>query len=798
MARSLWKANELEYFEAPAASLLVFHDFYPEGRQSGLEIIQHGERVAANGDLRVAGRRFPKVGARQVDRRRSTIQVSASFPDEGLDYRVRVRADGQALRVLVDLARPLPQQLVGRVQFQLDLFAPAYWGKTYHLGETSGVFPRDDDGLVEGTGEKGYRPVPLGRGAKLSLAPEDPQRQMVIECIGGELELLNGDWFVVRTVVPPEATDGAVQWVILPHQIRGWRRPAVIGISQVGYHPDQVKRAVVELDPRIRELGAANLLRVHPAGGEQEVFSAPLVPWGGFLRYQYAIFDFSAVKEPGLYRVRYKRQQTPPFRIAPDVYKRGVWQATLETYLPVQMCHVAVRGGRGMIWHGTCHLDDALQAPAPLVHIDGYRQGPSTETPYQPYEHVPGLDRGGWHDAGDDDLAAGAQADTTFVLALAREAFGVNSDQTAVRKDERLVLLHVPDGVPDIVQQVAHGAECLLTGYRAAGHSFSGIIHKGYDQRISGDWASVSDGLIYDPSLGENEVRGSRSGRMDDRWVFTSRDTGLEYKVIQALAGASRVLRGHEDALAQECLETAARAWEYEQAHEPVSQRSAYVPRDREAQEVLATAEMLITTGEERYRQRLLALQPAIVRDIAGEGRGGVHTCGWAIARALPFVKDEPFAAAVRQALEQHRAVVEAEIAANPYHIPWHPHIWGVGWDVQRFAVEQYFLVRAFPNLFDREIVLSVANYVLGCHPGSNISFACGVGAHSLTCEYSYLRAHWHYIPGAVVSGTALIRPDFPELKDNFPFLWQQSEDVIAGAASYIFCILAADQLLNG
>jgi len=151
----------------------------------------------------------------------------------------------------------------------------------------------------------------------------------------------------------------------------------------------------------------------------------------------------------------------------------------------------------------------------------------------------------------------------------------------------------------------------------------------------------------------------------------------------------------------------------------------------------------------------------------------------------------------VRQAVEKHRSAVEADISTNPYRVPWHPHIWGVGWDAQRFAFEQYFLVQAFPDLFDREIVLSVVNYVLGCHPGSNISFACGVGAHSLTCEYGYLRAHWGYIPGAVVSGTALIRPDFPELKENFPFLWQQSEDVIAGAASYIFCILAADRLLS-
>jgi endoglucanase len=795
MATSVWKVNALEYLEAPAASALVYHDFYPQGRQSGIEIIQHDARVAANGDLRLGVWGYPTVGERKASPRKRTVTVAASYPEQGVDYTVRVAAEGKSLRIVVDLAQPLPGEARGAA-FNLDLFAPAYWGKTYHLGGRSGIFPRQDNGIVEALPEGGRRPVPLATGAVLSIAPEDPERAMTIERIGGEIELIEGDWFQVRAAVPEGATREAVELVITPNQIQGWQRKPVIGVSQVGYHPGQEKRAVIELDPRTAEPGEATLVRIAADGTVSDVLSAPLVPWGSFLRYQYAVFDFTSVKEPGTYLLRYQEEQTLPFRIGADVYQRGVWEPTLETYLPVQMCHVHVHDD-GLVWHGACHLDDALQAPAPLVHIDGYEQGPETETPFHANEHIPGLDRGGWHDAGDDDLAAGAQAETTLLLALARETFGLDTDRTTVQREERMVRLHRPDGVPDVIQQVIHGVENLLTGYRAAGHSFSGIIHASQAQRISGDWASVSDGLIYDAWLGENEVLDRRSGRQDDRWAFTSRDTALEYKVAQSLAAASRVLRGYEDALAQECLETAVKAWEYEQSHEPVRQHSAYVPRDRMAQEIQATAELLITTGEDRYRQRLIALQPMIVGDIAGDVRG-VHTTAWVVARALPSMKDEAFALAVRQAVEHHRQVVEDEIGKTPYRIPWHPHIWGVGWDVQRFGYEQYFLVKAFPDLFGRELVLSVVNYVLGCHPGSNISFACGVGSHTLTCEYGYLRAHWGYIPGAVVSGTALIRPDFPELKDNFPFLWQQSEDVIAGAASYIFCILAAEELLNG
>lgn len=56
--------------------------------------------------------------------------------------------------------------------------------------------------------------------------------------------------------------------------------------------------------------------------------------------------------------------------------------------------------------------------------------------------------------------------------------------------------------------------------------------------------------------------------------------------------------------------------------------------------------------------------------------------------------------------------------------------------------------------------------------------------------------ADWSYIPGGVVSGTALIRPDFPELL-VFPYLWQQVEYVLGGGSShYMFLVLASKDLL--
>jgi endoglucanase len=71
------------------------------------------------------------------------------------------------------------------------------------------------------------------------------------------------------------------------------------------------------------------------------------------------------------------------------------------------------------------------------------------------------------------------------------------------------------------------------------------------------------------------------------------------------------------------------------------------------------------------------------------------------------------------------------------------------------------------------------------------------VGARSTTVAYGVNRADWSYIPGGVSSGTALIRPDFPELLD-WPFLWQQQEYVMGGGATnFMFLVLAADHLLE-
>lgn len=795
----VWDVNEQEYLETRGFNVLVFHDYYPEGDQGGIEFIHHDDRTATNGYIKVelpAGQLFPRpeTARRVVDRKKNEISAAVSTPEYNFNYIIRVWPENNTVHLAVDLEKPIPAEWKNKVTFDLQLFPVTYQGKTYQLGEQFGVFPVEGLDPMMSDPNGVIKPVPMAQGPRLVIAPEDPLCKLQIAQVTGNLLLVDdrnsslGGWIIVRSIIPEGVDKGALEWIITPNLLPDWIRKPVISLSQVGYHPAQVKQAVIELDARSDKIDKATLHRIDKDGNITEIKSGTPRDWGKFLRYKYEVFDFSEVRDPGIYTVSYGGLTTEPFRISTDVYREHVWQPTLEIFFPVQMCHMRIRD-RVRVWHGACHLDDALQAPLSTTLPDGYQSYATTETQYQPLTTVPGLNRGGWHDAGDNDLAAGSQAQTTLFLALAGEAFGINVDQTTIKQDERFVELRTPDGIPDLQQQIEHGVINLLSGYRASGHSFVGIIETKEGRAFLGDVASESDQLFYDKSLKPGEIRGNRSGKPDDRLVVTNKNTALEYEVITALAAASRLLRGYNDALAEECLRTAAKAWDYEQSHTPVIQPNAYIPGNYELQEVHATCELLITTKDNRYRNRLVELLPIIKKS--------PEEVGWSASRTLKLIDNEAFAKGLKEALQNYKSELDTTLSKNPFGVPWNPRIWGIGWDIQDYAVAQYFLNRAFPEMFGRENVCRVVNYVLGCHPGSSTSFVSAVGAHSLIPAYGFNMHWWSYIPGGMASGTALIRPDFPELKEPYPYIWQQTEYVMPGAASYIFCILAADKMLN-
>jgi hypothetical protein len=336
--------------------------------------------------------------------------------------------------------------------------------------------------------------------------------------------------------------------------------------------------------------------------------------------------------------------------------------------------------------------------------------------------------------------------------------------------------LHKPDGKPDFLQQIEHGVLSLAGGYASMGRLYRGIICPTLRQYVHlGDASTMSDNLVFD-AKGVDPVL-HRPLPTDDRWVFTEENSARELFVARCLAAAARALRSYNSSLADTCLKIS----------EELYRRSN---SSTNFEKLNAAGELFLTTSKAGYQKVLLENS-----DLLGDN---IEKCGEVIGQVTEKLHDRRFTARIEQGVKALFANVAEEQKENPYGVPYRPRIWGAGWEIQELAVKELFLYLGFPRLFPADYTFNALNFVLGCHPGENTSsFVSGVGVHSLTVAYGANRDEWSYIPGGVASGTALIRPDLPELK-VWPYFWQQTEYVMGGgAADFILLAMAADRLLN-
>jgi endoglucanase len=783
--------------EMPGLSVLVhqnlFHPVFKDEKNAGLQIVLHGERIATDGELRLSPTPeqwdpVPALVKRKRGLKPNQLVVLSRYDDIDFAYKIEVTAEGQGLRVAVHLDKPLPANLIGKAGFNLDFLPSAYFGKSYSADGNPGLFPRHPNGAMatDGSGD----PLPLAGGKTIVLAPEDKQAAVTIVSGGEPLKLYDArnraqnGWFVLRSLIAAGATRNAVVWHVRPHVIPNWVRQPVISFNQLGYTPTRKKIAIIELDPHFKAPAIARVIRLGADGKSKEALRGKLKPWGKWLRYNYASFDFSALRQPGLYAISYAGHTTTPFRIAPDVYAHS-WQASLDTYLPVQMDHVAVRENY-RVWHGPSHLDDARQAPPDHVHFDGYAMGPHLDSPFAAGAHIPGLNVGGWYDAGDFDIRTQSQVQVITALAMGRETFGLDWDETAIDENARSVEIRKPDGVPDVVQQVKHGTLQLLAQYKIFGHAISGIIEPDLRQYTHlGDAGSKTDRMIYDPAMAPLQNDGVHSGVPDDRWAFTGHTTALNYAAAAGLAAASRVLKQSDPALADQALAAAVALYETERKSPPVVAGNFNTTGgDPKIQEISATVELVLATKDAAlYAAHLKELLPAI--------RENFIFAGWIATRALPYMDGE-FRDALGEMLKASRPGLEAEMKKNPFGVPIGLGTWAGSHLVADFAVQTYVFHKAFPQIVGIDHTLDAFDYLLGRHPANNLSLVSTVGTASKLVAYGNNRADYSFIPGGLVPGVLIVKPDFPELKQDWPFLWYENEYVIDTATAYILAANAA------
>jgi endoglucanase len=812
--------NDREYLHTRGLDVFVFSNQYNgmffDEKTAGVEIIHHGMRIATGGAVRLKPTpeqwdQIPKVVDRKVDKAANTIECVLRYEDYDFDSRLVVTPAGAGFRIAVYLDKPVPEKLEGRAGLNMEFLPSRYFQRTYLADGKPGIFDRYPNGPTEvkpastqirqfggystfdDRGRNEYVETdPIAVGKTLVLAPEDPERRITIQGLSGELQLLDGrnvaqnGWFVVRSLLPVKTTGKVAEWLVRPNIIPGWTREPVIGFSQVGYHPAQKKVAVIELDQNDTPPATASLFEVLPDGAPVERLKAKVQPWGPYLRYKYATADFSAVNKTGLYYIEYGGQKTETFPIGADVYDT-VWHLTADVWFPVQMDHIFVNEAY-RVWHGLPHMDDALQAPPDTQHFDGYRMGATTGTKYAPLERIPGLAVGGWFDAGDFDIQTGSHASTIQSLVDTWETFKPLRDETLIDEAGRFVDIHRPDGKPDLLQQIEHGALQMAAQYKALGKWTRGIVDSHlYQYHHLGDASTQTDNLLYDSSLKPYQVEGNRSGTPDDRWVFT--DGGSGYPSLASLAAASRALRGFDDALADECLALA------KQAYAEESQRATTAPATGpgamfgRGAEMSAVLQLALTTRERQYIDRLNELLwPALER------AGGMNLVS--AIRALP-VLGPGAVEKLRPYVVTYVGGIEKTLKANPYGVPMAAGGWGGSGGVVNFATTNYILYKAYPDLIDRETVFCGLTFLFGTHPMTNTSFVAGVGTRSKQYAYGNNRADLTAIPGVVVPGIMILRPDLPESMDDWPFLWGENEGTITGAAQYVFLANAVSDLLK-
>jgi hypothetical protein len=94
------------------------------------------------------------------------------------------------------------------------------------------------------------------------------------------------------------------------------------------------------------------------------------------------------------------------------------------------------------VWHGEPFKEGYLQAPPNTDHFDLHRQGPTTDTRYKALELIPGLNIGGFFDAGDFDIETGSNIGVVQNLVQTWEFFRPLRDQTFIDQKQRYVDLH--------------------------------------------------------------------------------------------------------------------------------------------------------------------------------------------------------------------------------------------------------------------------------------------------------------------------------------------------------------------
>src|SRR3954466_14290276 len=263
------KVTDKDYLDTQGFSVFLYdstyHPVFVDQKNTAMEMILHGQRIATNGDVRLMPTPeqwdlVATLNGRRADAANNRLIANLAFPTFDFSYTLLVAAEPGGVKVSVNLDKPLPQQLSGRAGFNLEFLPSIYMGKAYLVdGTKAGIFPRTPNDpmisvlplpdeprkayyLEDWEKAKGYtEPLPFAQGKSITLGVDDALARINVKSDTADLMLFDGrnraqnGWFVLRSLIPSGKTTGAIVWHIRPDVIPNWTRPPMIAHSQVGY-----------------------------------------------------------------------------------------------------------------------------------------------------------------------------------------------------------------------------------------------------------------------------------------------------------------------------------------------------------------------------------------------------------------------------------------------------------------------------------------------------------------------------------------------------------------------------------
>ncbi|MCH5259308.1 MAG: glycoside hydrolase family 9 protein [Lachnospiraceae bacterium] len=453
--------------------------------------------------------------------------------------------------------------------------------------------------------------------------------------------------------------------------------------NQVGYLPQSRKMAVMTAGEKFQ------VIRVEGTS-EQTVFNGtardagPDKASGDHVH----VADFSEIRQEGLYYVQNDAgEKSHRFGIGQDIYR--ALQRDMTKALYYQRCGCALEAEyAGEYTHSCCHTDDAV-----------------LWTDRSVVKEV----RGGWHDAGDFGRYISPAAVAVAHLLYAYQLFPTSFEES----------LNIPEsgnGVPDVLNECRYELEWMLKMQDEEG----GAYHKLTTERHP------------DFIMPEEDK--------DQFYLFpVSSMATADYAASMALA--SRVYRAFDGAFADKLFDAAFRAWgwlekypQYVGFKNPDGCNTGEYDDICDLDERLwAAAEMLVTTGEQKYQEKLTEL---LKEDLTKTDFGWTDVSGFAALAILTDAShkaDDDSVRDLRGAVLAEADRLVSVAGQSGYGVAMEPedYVWGSNMVVlNRGMLLVLAALITEQNEEYEQTALAQMNYLLGTN-AVDYSYVTGHGEHA-------------------------------------------------------------------